>query len=204
MTSLADQKNRLRRTATARREAMAPGNDIGESLRARFDDIDRATGGMGWATAVSGFWPIGSEANVMPLLLALGGRGLDMALPVVPRRGEPLVFRRWRPDDPVDRGPFGIGEPQAAAPELEPDLLLVPLLAFDRAGGRLGYGGGYYDRTLARLRARKRILAVGVAYAAQECATVPRDGHDARLDWVLTETAAIPMAPEPQLRQEPA
>jgi 5-formyltetrahydrofolate cyclo-ligase len=203
MTLLSEQKEQLRRKATALRDAIAQGNDIGESLRIRFDDIASQTGGIGWATAVSGFWPIGSEVNVMPLLRALGDRGLDMALPVVPQRGKPLPFRRWRPDDPMDTGPFGIAEPQAAAPVIEPDILLVPLLAFDRAGGRLGYGGGYYDRTLAALRGRKRILAVGVAYAAQECALVPCDAFDAPLDWVLTETAAIPVAPETQQRQEP-
>ena len=204
MTSLSEEKKRLRRTATARRDAVALGNDIGAALCARFDDIDRATDGLGWVASVSGFWPIGGEANVMPLLRSLGDRGLDMALPVVPKRGEPLLFRRWQPDDPMDSGPFGIAEPQAGAPAVEPDLLLVPLLAFDHAGGRLGYGGGYYDRTLTGLRARKRILAVGVAYAAQACATVPCGDNDAPLDWVLTETAAIPVAPETRQRQEPA
>ncbi|MEX2617997.1 MAG: 5-formyltetrahydrofolate cyclo-ligase [Alphaproteobacteria bacterium] len=204
MASLSEQKNRLRLTATARRDAVARGNDIGAALCARYDDVVRATGDMGWVSAVSGFWPIGSEANAMPLLRLLGGRGHDMALPIVPRRGEPLDFRRWRPEDPMDTGPFGISEPQSGTPVVEPDLLLVPLLAFDRAGCRLGYGGGYYDRTLARLRARKRILAVGVAYAAQECAIVPCEEGDAPLDWVLTESAAIPVAPEMQLRQEPA
>lgn len=204
MTSLFEQKNRLRLTATARRDTVARDNDIGAALCARFDEIAHAAGGAGWVSSVSGYWPIGSEANAMPLLLALGRRGHVLALPVVPRRGEPLDFRRWRPGDPMDTGPFGIAEPQSAAPVVEPDLLLVPLLAFDRAGCRLGYGGGYYDRTLAGLRARKRILAVGVAYAAQECAIVPCEEGDAPLDWVLTESAAIPVAPEDQLRQEPA
>ncbi len=204
MTSLSEQKNQLRRTATARRDAVARDNDIGDALCARYSDLADRIGDMGWVSAVSGFWPIGGEANVMPLLKALGARGLEMALPVVPGRGQPLEFRQWQPDDPMDSGPFGIAEPKSTAPVIEPDMLLVPLLAFDRAGGRLGYGGGYYDRTLAGLRAGKRILAVGIAYAAQECPTVPCGDHDAPLDWVLTETAAIAMVRKPKLRQEPA
>jgi 5-formyltetrahydrofolate cyclo-ligase len=140
---------------------------------------------------VSGYWPIGEEANVMNLLRALGGRGFEMALPVVPARDRPLTFRRWRLDDTMDTGPFGIFEPRDAAPAMSPDLILAPLLAFDRAGGRLGYGGGYYDRTIVELRKEKPVMVVGIAYAAQEYDTVPCGVTDVPLDWIVTKTDAI-------------
>jgi len=200
MNSLLTLKQQLRQTATERRESFASGREIGDALLANFADVGELTG----IAAVSGYWPIGVEANVMPLLQALGRRGLTMALPVVPGRGEPLTFRRWREGDAMGTGPFGIREPLPESPVVEPDLLLVPLLAFDRSGGRLGYGGGYYDRTLAGLRARKPILAVGVAYAAQECDTVPCGETDVPLDWIVTEAAAIRAHPDRRQRQEPA
>jgi 5-formyltetrahydrofolate cyclo-ligase len=125
------------------------------------------------------------------LLRRLGEAGHEIALPVVGAHGRPLVFRRWREGDAMDEGPFGIREPRADKPEIVPSVLLVPLLAFDRRGYRLGYGGGFYDRTLAALRAGGEAVAVGVAYAAQEVDEVPRDESDEPLDWVVTDKAAI-------------
>jgi 5-formyltetrahydrofolate cyclo-ligase len=139
------------------------------------------------AAVVSGYWPMAEEADPLPLLDALAAEGRAVALPVVVGRHRPLEFRQWRPGDPLEPGGHGTRHPLAQAAVLVPDLLLVPLLAFDRQGSRLGYGGGYYDRTLAMLRASGPAVAMGLAYAAQEVAALPRDGHDQHLDWVVTE-----------------
>jgi 5-formyltetrahydrofolate cyclo-ligase len=140
---------------------------------------------------VSGFMPLGSEVNPLPLMRRLAEQGARLALPAVTGRGVPLVMRAWAFGEPLSSGVWGIREPGAEAPEVEPDVLLVPLLAFDRAGRRLGYGGGYYDRTLALLRARRPVAAVGVGSAAQEVPCVPATPRDALLDLVLTERDAI-------------
>src|SRR5690242_1183017 len=119
-------------------------------------------------TVVSGYWPIGSEIDVRPLLHHLAARGHGLALPVVVERGRPLLFRAWMPGTALEPARLGLSVPPAESPEVDPAVLLVPLLGFDRRGGRLGYGGGFYDRTLARLRAAGPVLAVGVGFAAQE------------------------------------
>lgn len=139
--------------------------------------------------AVGGYWPIGTELDVRPLLTALHERGHACALPAV-HKHQPLVFHRWRPDDKLVRGVFDIAVPDRHTPVVDPDVLLVPLLAFDARGMRIGYGGGYMDRTIPAIRNRKRLLAVGIAYAAQEVARVPTDAFDQRLDWIVTEKAA--------------
>ena len=139
---------------------------------------------------VAGYVPVRHEVDVMPLLHALHARGYTLALPVVERREAPLLFRRWRPGEALERGAYGIPAPAADAPSITPDIVLVPLVAFDRFGHRLGYGGGYYDRTLARLRAMGPVQAVGCAHAAQEVARIPAVETDARLDWLLTEEGA--------------
>jgi 5-formyltetrahydrofolate cyclo-ligase len=104
---------------------------------------------------------------------------------------KPLLFRAWAPGDAMDRAVWGIAEPKADKPELEPEVLLVPLLAFDRRGWRLGYGGGFYDRTLAALRARKAVAAVGVGFDEQRVDAVPHLDYDQRLDWVLTPSGPL-------------
>ena len=140
---------------------------------------------------VSGFMPLKSEINPLPLLRKLAGQGARLALPVVAGRGKPLVMREWVFGEPLTAGVWGIREPQPEAAAVDPDILLVPLLAFDRAGHRIGYGAGYYDLTLAQLRTRKPIIAVGLAFAAQEVAAVPATPRDARLDLVLTEREVL-------------
>jgi 5-formyltetrahydrofolate cyclo-ligase len=140
---------------------------------------------------VAAFFPLAGEPSTLPLLEKLAGAGVKTALPVTGRRGSPLVFRLWRPGEPTVQGKMAIEEPLPAAPEAVPDLLFVPLAAFDRAGHRIGHGAGFYDRTLAALRAKKAICAAGVAYANQEVPEVPHDAHDERLDYVLTERELI-------------
>ena len=140
---------------------------------------------------VSAYWPIGSEIDPRSLMIHLHEHGHPIALPVTPGCGDPLVFRAWRPEDLLEAAGFGTRVPLASQPELTPRVLIVPLLAFDRTGYRLGYGGGFYDRTLARLRQSGAVLAVGVAYAAQEVPEVPRDGSDQPLDWLVTEAESI-------------
>lgn len=135
---------------------------------------------------VSGFAPLADELRIWPLLRRLSGDGVRLALPVVQGKGLPLVFRAWTPGDAMDSGVWGIAEPKADKPAVDPDVLLMPLLAFDRQGWRLGYGGGFYDRTLQGLRARKKVIAVGLGYDEQEVDAVPRLDYDQRLDWVLT------------------
>jgi 5-formyltetrahydrofolate cyclo-ligase len=140
---------------------------------------------------VSGFASMPDELRTWPLLRRLARDGVRLALPVIAGKGKPLLFRAWTPGDLMDKGVWGIAEPKADKPAVEPDVVLVPLLAFDRQGWRLGYGGGFYDRTLQELRARKPIAAVGLAYDGQEVEAVPRLDYDQQLDWVLTPSGPI-------------
>ncbi len=186
--STEDSKAALRGEAAARRDALpaAIRRAAAEAIAARGFPLPIAQG-----TTVSGFMPMKSEINPLPLLRKLADAGARLALPVVTGRGQPLVMRAWRFGEPLGCGVWGIREPTPEAPQIDPEILLVPLLAFDRAGYRLGYGGGYYDRTIAGLRARRPVTAIGIAFAAQEVAKVPTTPRDARLDLVLTEREVI-------------
>ena len=141
--------------------------------------------------AISAFHAFRDEPDTLELLSALAEEGFATALPVVVGRGSPLTFRLWRPGDPTVAGAMSIAEPLEAAPAVDPDLLFVPLACFDRRGHRIGYGAGYYDRTLARLRAMKPVHAVGVAYGVCEVAAVPYEAHDQGLDAIVTEQETI-------------
>jgi 5-formyltetrahydrofolate cyclo-ligase len=140
---------------------------------------------------VSGFLPIGEELDPTPLMQRLAGSGFNLCLPVMEAKGKPLLFRGWSPGDPLDEVTWGIREPRASAPVVEPDVLLSPLLAVDRNGYRLGYGGGFYDRTLARLRSFKPVVAIGLAFDEQMVDAVPHADYDERLDWVLTPSGPL-------------
>ncbi len=187
-TRLIETKAALRRQAQAKRYALSPElrQAAAETIASREFPLDVRPGVL-----ISGFSAIGSEINPVPLMRRLAERGARLALPVVVGRGRPLVLRAWAFGEPLGKGVWGIREPRPDAREVDPDILLVPLSAFDRAGHRLGYGAGYYDLTLAGLRARKSIVAVGLAYATQEIAAAPATERDARLDLVLTEREVI-------------
>lgn len=181
--------NRIRAMAARSRARAAAGPDAGERIAAAFlESVPVPPDAV-----VAGYWARGDEADLMPLLSILAARGVACALPVVVGRDRPLAFRAWEPELALVAGRFGIPEPPAAAPEVRPDIVLVPLLAFDRAGHRLGSGGGYYDRTLAALREAGGVVAVGVGFAAQEVACLPAELHDQRLDWLVTENGVIRM-----------
>jgi 5-formyltetrahydrofolate cyclo-ligase len=181
-------KSDLRRAALARRDGLPPDERAAAALAvaARPFPIPIAAGAI-----VSGYSPMKSEFNPIPLMRRLADAGAQLALPVVSGRGKPLIMRAWSFGAPLAAGVWGIREPMPEAPEVDPDVLLVPMLAFDRAGHRIGYGAGYYDMSISRLRAVKPVTAVGIAFAAQEIAHVPATPRDARLDLVLTEHEVI-------------
>jgi 5-formyltetrahydrofolate cyclo-ligase len=177
-------KGDLRKTALDARDAMAAAARAAasEKLAARGLPFEIASGAV-----VSGYSAIRSELDPVPLMQKLVAQGAKLALPAVLARGKSLAFRAWSPGDRLTMGPLGILEPSPAAAELVPDIMLVPLAAFDRLGHRIGYGAGHYDFTLAHLRKIKPIITIGLAFAAQEIKAVPALAHDVALDYVLTE-----------------
>jgi len=191
-TSIEDAKAVLRREALARRDALPRElrAAAAEAIAARPFPLAIAPGAV-----VSGFMPMKSEINPVPLMRKLADAGATLALPVVAGKGQPLIMRAWSLGEPLAAGVWGIREPKPEAPEVFPDILIVPLLAFDRRGHRIGYGAGYFDMTIAALRARKPVVAAGIAFAAQEIAEVPTTPRDARLDLVLTEREVIITSP---------
>ena len=140
---------------------------------------------------ISGYSPIRNEIDPMPLMIKLAAQGARLALPVINARGKSLTFRAWSPTDRLMMGPLGIPEPSPAAAELVPDVMLVPLAAFDRGGHRIGYGAGHYDHTFAHLRKSHAVTGIGLAFAIQETPAIPALSHDVALDFVLTEKDAF-------------
>ena len=188
LDQISRQKELLRNEALARRDALpaAERQAAAETIAARKFPIAIPCGAV-----VSGFMPMKSEINPLPLIKRLAAVGAKLALPVVAGRGKPLIMRAWEFGAPLDAGVWGIRQPKADAPEIDPDILIVPLAAFDRAGHRIGYGAGYYDMTITRLRGIKPVLAIGIGFAVQEISRVPATERDARLDLVLTEREII-------------
>jgi 5-formyltetrahydrofolate cyclo-ligase len=185
----ADPKAVLRQMALARRKTLAP--EANGRLTERLTQEGLRLARLWSPGVVSAFHPIREEPDILALLDALAEEGYATALPVVAGRGTHLTFRLWRPGEPTLLGGMGIPEPLESAQAVEPDLLFVPLACFDRRGHRIGYGAGYYDRSLARLRAMKTIHAVGVAYGVCEVAAVPYEAHDQSLDVIVTEQETI-------------
>jgi 5-formyltetrahydrofolate cyclo-ligase len=138
--------------------------------------------------SVAGFWPIKDEIDPRLVLRNLLNRGNTIALPAIVKPNHPLEFRQWAQTTQLVDGPFKTLEPPADAPVIYPDVVLVPLLAFNLQGERLGYGGGFYDRTLGQLRGMKRVFACGIAFSAQETPHIPTDEFDQKLNGILTET----------------
>lgn len=180
-----DEKRRARETGLAARERGDPraGLWLAGLVLERFAPPPGAV--------VAGYWPLGREIDPRPLMLALAGRGHVLVLPVTRRRGTPLAFRRFRFGDALERGPLGTRHPRAEAAALTPDWLLVPVVAFDATGVRIGHGAGYYDATLAALRARGPVVALGCGYAAQRAERLPQAAHDQHLDAIATEHGVI-------------
>ncbi len=188
-------KSALREYASARRRLAHRQSGPGAGVRAT--DHFLANVPVAPGEIVSGYWPVREEFDVMPLLRRLSGAGYCCALPYVDKKRHALVFREWRPGTTMLEGLFRIPEPTEAAAVLMPTLLLVPLLAYDAEGFRLGYGGGYYDKALAELRAAGgRVLAIGMAFAEQMVERVPHGEMDERMDWIVTEQGAMPFGIE--------
>ncbi|WP_339082788.1 5-formyltetrahydrofolate cyclo-ligase [Hyphomicrobium sp. ghe19] len=179
-----DAKKELRAEALVRRQAAFERHGAEASRKIAAQGLDFL--GIKADTVVSGFAAIRDEINPGPLMAWLQAEGFRLALPVMQGRGKPLLMRSWSPGDAMAPAAWGIAEPLEDKPAVDPDVVLVPLLAFDGRGYRLGYGGGFYDRTLKRLRALKPIVAVGIAYDEQRVDAVPVESYDEKLDWVLT------------------
>lgn len=194
MTLLAD-KAALRIEALAWRSQVEP-----VAARAAADAIQKNTFGaipFMVGQVVGAYWPLKHEIDVRPLMGTLHDRGHPIVLPVVVDQQSPLVFRTWWPGAPLERSVLGTSVPSAGVEVIRPDVVLVPALAIDDKGYRLGYGGGYYDRTIAQLRvagnAETQLLAVGVCFECQRIVKVPHGRADERLDWIVTEIGATRM-----------
>ncbi len=185
----ADQKARMRRAALERRAGVSEAEREAFAERLAVEGVAIARRAL--VRTVAAFWPVGTEPDTLMLMAALDYHDFVAALPVTGAQGEPLTFRRWREGQPLVEGPMRIPEPSPRLPQVFPDLLFVPTAAFDRRGYRVGYGGGFYDVTLAAMRARRPVPAIGLAYACQEVERVPEEDHDQPLDFVLTENELI-------------
>jgi 5-formyltetrahydrofolate cyclo-ligase len=181
-------KAALRAEALARRDALPAAERVvaAEAIAGRAFPVPVAAGMI-----VAGFSPMKTEINPVPLMRKLADAGAQLALPAIAGRGKPLIMRAWHFGEPLKAGQWGIREPLPEAGEVAPDILIVPLACFDRAGHRIGYGAGYYDMTIHALRVKKKAVAIGIAFAAQEIPKVPATERDARLDLVLTERETI-------------
>lgn len=187
-------KSELRDAAKqARAKAVQDLGDAGprgffENLLGLWEELSAPYEGL--EAVFAGYHPIGDELDVRPAMLALDRLGIIQSLPEVTKKDRPLRFRAWSPGEDLEQGSLGTLHPLNTAPLMRPDIVLVPLLAFDAGGHRLGWGGGYYDRTLEILRKTGKVTAIGVAYSAQEVDALPTDDYDQPVDWVITEKQA--------------
>jgi 5-formyltetrahydrofolate cyclo-ligase len=183
-TLASSSKADLRSAALATRDALSTEQRTAaaQAMALRGLPVDVKPGAV-----IAGYSPIRSEIDPAPLMRKLAEQGAQLALPAITARGQSLKFRLWHPGERLLPGPLGILEPSPAAAEITPDIVLVPLAAFDGVGHRIGYGAGHYDRTLAQLRKSRAVIAIGLAFAAQQVEAVPALQHDVALDYVLTE-----------------
>ena len=188
LTETDQTKAALRAAALALRDALpaAERQAAAATIAARGLPVEVTPGAI-----VSGFMPMKTEINPLPLLRKLADAGAQLAMPCIAGRSKPLIMRAWTIRRAAEGGQWGIREPMPDAAEVAPDILIVPLACFDRAGHRIGYGAGYYDMTINALRAKKKVIAIGIGFAVQEFARVPATERDARLDLVLTEREMI-------------
>jgi len=184
--SLEAQKAAARAAAFARRKAAFDARPAGQA--AHLSGVLAGYRGV----PLAGYMPMRTEIDPLPAMAEAAAHG-PVAVPVIMARGQPLQFARWQPDCAMQDGPFGARVP-VTQDWLVPEILIVPLVAFSRSGGRLGYGGGFYDRTLQGLRARGPVLAIGFAFAAQEDADLPLEPTDQPLDMVVTEEGVMTCA----------
>lgn len=185
--SLPSLKARLRAEAFARRDALA--QEVREEASRRIAAHALSLPELETASPVGSYWPIRSEVDPRPLMDALHARGQALALSQILHPH--LQFRLWSPDEPLLKGSFGVMQPGPEAAPCVPQALLMPLAAFDRRGGRLGYGKGHFDRAIAAIETVHPVLTIGLAFAAQEIGEVPQEDHDRPLDVVVTEEGII-------------
>ena len=186
---MSEEKDILRAALKERREELAARDpDAGETVADKFPMklFER------YGLTVALYLPIGSEIDPKPLMGKLAAAGAKLALPCVQDDGS-MVYRAYTRGDMLEQRPFGLLEPNPEVPEVNPTLVITPLLGFDRNGNRLGYGKGHYDRALTRLRDQGRVFVCGLAYFGQEVEEVPAEPHDVPLDWVMTERGSIPL-----------
>lgn len=181
-------KRRLRTQAVHKRSEIALDHALwcAQEVARRFRDLPLPENPV-----VSAYWPMKTELDLRPLMVSLYAKGVPVCLPVVAGKDEPLLFRRWEPDARLVAGPYGTEQPDEKYETVVPNVLLLPLLAFDRAGGRLGYGGGFYDRTVARLRETGNPVVVGAAFAEQEIDSVPSEDTDEKMNFILTQDEIV-------------
>ncbi len=180
-------KKTLRGEAKARRDAIDPAHMEPERAVKLFLDTVRPRQDQ----IVALYHPTGSEFDTLPLLQALTQHGVKCALPIVEKGQRLLRFALWNEGEALETGVYRLSQPLASAPSVDPDIVVVPLLAFDRRCHRLGYGAGHYDETLHALRAKKEIVAVGLAYVAQEVPLLPDGPHDEKLDCIVTPESVL-------------
>jgi 5-formyltetrahydrofolate cyclo-ligase len=185
--SFETEKAKLRQILNLRRKEIPSNQDWGQS----FKDIFLKQFTLCNGHTCAGYWPMSGELDVVPLLSHMAEEGVICGLPVVEAAASPLKFRRWRVGDSLCLGPYGTRHPQTNQELIEPKMLLVPLLGFDRTGGRLGFGGGYYDRTIASLRKDDEVCCIGVGFDEQQVDCIPMGPYDQRLDWIVTPSRTI-------------
>ncbi len=185
---ISSQKKALRKKLLSRRAALSQAQPQAAQEAAR---ICLSLLTLDTDLVIAAYHPIGTELHTEFLLKSLWYKGIRCALPRVGDAAGPLTFHLYQQGDRLEDSAFGVAEPLASAAVMDPDVIIVPLLGFDKDGFRLGYGGGFYDRTLSGLRRRKRIVAIGYGFAGQEVAEIPREDHDEPLDAIVTDQGAF-------------